>query len=45
MEVKKHKIIEMKSAEKENPTTQEKVNHVIKQTEIPQIRDPGGSVH
>ena len=32
-------------AEKENPTMQEKANHVTKQVETPQIRDTGESVH
>ena len=32
-------------AEKENPTIQEKANHVTKQMETPQTRDSGESVH
>ena len=45
------KLVEVKaqdhqdaSAEKENPTTQKKVNHVIRQVETPQILGSGQSV-
>ena len=42
--MKKHKIIKTKVQRKIIRPPRRKVNHVIKQTEIPQIGDPGGSV-